>query len=110
MRDDSLVTLVRPQRWKLWLCAVAVAAVGTCYVVPAALATLFDISSAMLKLAASLVGIMVLVGACLAVRCRACGLSLIWHGVSTKSANDWLNWLLDVRTCPRCGHQERVNR
>ncbi|MFL6678825.1 MAG: hypothetical protein ACJ8IK_10830 [Burkholderiaceae bacterium] len=107
MSDGSRVTLVAPQRWKLWVCAAAVAAVGACYIVPDTLAALFVTSSAMLKLAASLAGLVVLVGACLAVRCQACGMSLVWHGVSTKSANDWLSWLLDVQTCPRCGHEER---
>ncbi len=107
MSNESYVTLVAPQRWKLRLCGAAEAAVGACYIVPDALATLFGTSPAMLELAASLAGLVVLVGACLAVRCRACGLSLVWHGVSTKSVNDWLNWLLDVRTCPRCGHEEQ---
>jgi hypothetical protein len=88
MSGESYVTLVAPQRWKLWLCAAAVAAVGACYIVPDALAALFGASPAMLKLAASLAGLVVLAGACLAVRCRACGLSLVWHGVSTKPAND----------------------
>lgn len=99
-----------PQRWKLWLSAAAVAAVGACYIVPDALATLFGTSPAMLTLAASLAGLVVLIGACLAVRCPACGLSLVWHGVSKKSANDWLAWLLDARTCPRCGHEEQTRR
>lgn len=107
MRDEPLVPLVNSQRWKLWLSALALAAVGACYVRPAALATFFGTTSAILKLAASLAGLAVLLGACLMIRCRACGLSLVWHGVSTKPANDWLKWLLDVRTCPRCGHEER---
>lgn len=107
MSDGSHVTLVAPQRWKLWICAAAVAAVGACYIAPDTLAALFGMSPAMLKLAASLAGLVVLVGACLAVRCQACGMSLVWHGVSTKSANNWLSWLLDVQTCPRCGHEER---
>ena len=109
MSDESHVTLVAPQRWKLSLCVAAVAAVaavGACYIVPDALATLFGTSPALLKLAASLAGLVVLIGACLAVRCASCGLSLVWHAVSKKSPNDWLAWLLDVRTCPRCGHEE----
>lgn len=107
MSDGSHETLVAPQRWKLWMCAAAVIAVGACYIAPETLAALVEMSPAMLKLAASLAGLLVLVGVCLAVRCPACGVSLVWHGVSTKSANDWLSWLLDVQTCPRCGHEER---
>lgn len=110
MREESFVTLVKPRRWKLWLCALAVAALGACYVWPTALATFFDTNSTMLKIASSPAGLIVLVGACLMIQCRACGLSLVWHGMSTKPANDWLTWLLDVQTCPRCGHEEQTNR
>ncbi len=110
MRDESHVALVKPQRWKLWLCALAVAALGASYVWPAALAIFFGTSSTILKIAASVAGFIVVVGACLMIRCRACGLSLVWHAMSTKPANDWLNWLLDVQTCPRCGHDEQANR
>jgi len=101
------VALVAPQRWKLWLGAVAVAAVGACYVAPDSLAALLGTSAAMLKLAASAAGLLTLAAACLGIRCQSCGLSLMWHAVSTKSANAWLGWLLDVHTCPRCGHEER---
>jgi len=110
MRDESVVTLVKPQRWKVWLCALAVAALGACYVWPTALASFFGTSPTILTIAASLAGLIVLVGACLMIRCRACGLSLVWHGMSTKPANDWLHWLLDVQTCPRCGHEEQANQ
>jgi hypothetical protein len=91
------VALVKRQRWKLWLCALAVAAVGACCMWATPVATLFGMNSTILELAASLAGLIVLVGGCLAVRCPACGLSLVWHGISTQPANDWLAWLLDVQ-------------
>lgn len=51
MRVRTFVPLVTSQRWKLWLCALAFAAVGSCYVWPAALANFFGTTSTMLKLA-----------------------------------------------------------
>ena len=110
MSGESFVTLVEPQRRTLWLCALALVAVGACATWPAALAPLFHSSSTTLKLAAWLAGLVVLAGACRMVRCRACGLSLVWHAMSTRPAGDWLAWLLDVRTCPRCALEERADR
>lgn len=107
--EEPFVPLVKSQRWKLWLCALAFAAVGACHLWPAALASLIGATSTILKLAGSLAGLIVLLGACFMIRCQACGLSLVWHGVSTKPADEWLKWLLDVRTCPRCGHEEHGN-
>lgn len=104
--DEPLAPLVKPQRWKLWLSALAFAAIGAVQVWPAGLAILFGSTAPVLKLAGSLAGLVLLLGACLMIRCRACGLSLVWHGVSTRPADEWLKWLLDVRTCPRCGHEE----
>lgn len=110
MSDEGDVALVASQRWKLWLCGVGVAAIGACYLAPAFLAAAFGTSPTVLTLAATAGGLTLLIGTCLSVRCPSCGLSLVWHGVSKKPASNWLVWLLDVRTCPRCGHRERPHQ
>jgi hypothetical protein len=102
--EETDVPLVASQRWKLWLCAVAVTAIGTCYLAPNLLAAAFGTSPVVVTLAATIAGLGLLIGACLSIRCPSCGLSLAWHGVSRRPASDWLTWLLAVRTCPRCGH------
>lgn len=109
MSNESYVALVAPQKWKLRLCGVAMAAVSTCYVAASLLADWFGINRTLLTLGATAGFLSVLIGACQSIKCPSCGLSLVWHGVSKKSASNCLVWLLDVRTCPRCGHQQQVH-
>lgn len=40
------------------------------------------------------------------LRCPACGRNLFWYGVNEKFGN-WVNWLLTVRTCPKCGYSAK---
>jgi hypothetical protein len=110
LNSESTVPLVSSQRWKLWLSGVVLAAVATCYLVPQPLAAMFGVSPTLITLSATAAGLALLIGACLSVRCPACGLSLVWHGVSKKAASGWLSWLLDVQTCPRCGHREQSRK
>jgi hypothetical protein len=100
----SGATLIRRHRGNLFACAGVLIGVGACYVAPERVAAVVGTSTAMLKLAASATGLAVLAWAASTVRCQRCGLSLVWHAVSTKPAGDWLRWLLEAKSCPRCGH------
>jgi hypothetical protein len=44
-----------------------------------------------------------LFGACLAIRCPACGSKWLWQAVREKHSSSWLAWLLEQKTCPTCG-------
>lgn len=39
---------------------------------------------------------------CTAIRCPNCGARWVWLGVSGKSSGQWLNWLLNQSSCPKC--------
>ena len=39
---------------------------------------------------------------CTTIRCRKCGIRLFWYAVSRQSAQNWLLWLLNESSCPRC--------
>lgn len=96
------------QRWKLWLAAAVLVVVGAGLVAPDAWSALTGGRPVMIKLAAMAAGLILLIGACAAVRCRSCGLGLLWYSLSRKGINAWLDWLLEARTCPRCGHEEKL--
>jgi hypothetical protein len=40
--------------------------------------------------------------ACSAIRCPSCGARWIWLGVSRNSSGQWLHWLLNQSSCPKC--------
>ena len=100
-------TLVSHQRWKLWLCGGGVALVTLGFAANTIIGRQIGIEPALVSLAASALGLVVLVAASLLIRCPSCGLSLVWYGVSKQSANAWLSWLLGAEVCPRCGFQHR---
>lgn len=39
---------------------------------------------------------------CFAIRCPNCGVRWVWLGVSGKSSGQWLEWLLNQSSCPKC--------
>jgi hypothetical protein len=48
------------------------------------------------------VGLASLIALFLAVRCPRCGARLVWLAVKEQSAGNWLPWLLQLRSCPKC--------
>jgi endogenous inhibitor of DNA gyrase (YacG/DUF329 family) len=97
------VSLVTPQRWKLWLWAALFTLSGAGIFVPDLLAAAIGASPVLVLAGAIALVIIVLVGVSLSIRCPACGLKLAWHALSKHAQHRWLAWLLDVRTCPKCG-------
>jgi len=37
------------------------------------------------------------------IRCRACGLKLLWHALTARPHQDSIEWFLVVDSCPGCG-------
>lgn len=105
MNQEFSRPLVHSQRWKLWLGAAAIGVVATVYVVPERIAELVSLEPVMLELVATTVGLAAMFAVWASVRCPSCGLRLISHAMSTKSANAWLSWLHDARSCPGCGYR-----
>jgi len=104
MNQEPARPLVHSQQWKLWLAAAAVAGVATAYFLPEGATAALSLRPVMLKLVATAIGLGVMFVAWTSVRCPNCGLRLVWHAMSTNSANDWLRRLLDAKSCPKCGY------
>jgi len=110
MNQEFLRPLLRSQGWKLWLGAAAVAVVATAYVLPERVAEIVRMQPVTLELVATAVGVATMFAVWAYVRCPSCGLRLIGHAISTKSANTWLSWLLDAKSCPECGYRPPRHR
>jgi hypothetical protein len=50
-----------------------------------------------------LVGILPIIVATFAIRCRRCGARWLWIAVSTHNLRQWWEWLLAQTVCPKCG-------
>ena len=37
------------------------------------------------------------------IRCRSCGLKLLWHALTARPHQDSVEWFLVVDSCPGCG-------
>jgi predicted RNA-binding Zn-ribbon protein involved in translation (DUF1610 family) len=110
MNTEAKATLVAVQRWKLWLWGIALGTVGIGLFAPSAVAGMLGVSTPAVLLCATACGVVVLVGASQSITCPACGLSLVWHGLSKQSHTVWLSWLFHVEVCPRCGHSNASSR
>lgn len=38
--------------------------------------------------------------------CPRCRLNLLWHAMTRAKDADWFSWVIDARSCPRCGYPE----
>ena len=61
-----------------------------------------------LSVAGIVVGVVSFIFGCVSIRCPKCNAPWVWQGVSGKSSNEWLNWLLNQSKCPKCGHDENT--
>ena len=105
MNREFLLPLVQSQRWKLWLAALGGVVVAIAYIAPEEVTGIVDAEPATLRLFAIVAGLVTMVALWASVRCPSCGLKLVWHAMSTESARAWLSWLLDAKSCPKCGYR-----
>lgn len=103
MNDDDLPTLVAPQKWLLWLAGAVLAVAGLGLFFPDAIDQLFGIDAVTVRLGALLLTFVTLAFTLFAIRCPHCGLRLVMYAMSRRGVGEWLQWLLTVKTCPRCG-------
>ena len=50
------------------------------------------------------IGILAMVLTCLLIRCETCGMRWVWAAVRNQDHQQWVNWLVAQRVCPRCGY------
>lgn len=55
-----------------------------------------------LMLVGIFVGIVSFIFGCVSIRCPNCNAPWVWQGVSGKSHNEWIRWLLNQSECPNC--------
>lgn len=99
---NPTLSLIAPQRSRLWLWATVLAVSGACAFAPEQLSRTVGIDVVYVMLSGIALGVVALLGASVSVRCPRCSLSLAWYALSKQNHSEWLSWLLDVRTCPRC--------
>ena len=102
----SHTKLLLHQRWKLWLLGLMFTIAGLLEFGGVAFGAYFGAPPSLVSLGGTVIAMAALLTGFLVLRCPKCHLSLLWHAVSTKPPGAWLGWLLDARTCPRCGFAE----
>ena len=107
---SDLPSLVEGQRWKLWLAGALLAVVAVGFLVPDGVSRVLGIAGVAVELGATALAFLSLGWATFVVRCRHCGLPLVKYAMSNQSIGQWLQWLLTVKRCPRCGadHAGRI--
>ena len=95
--DGDLPTLVEGHKWKLWLSGALLAVAGVGFILPN------SFGGVAIELGALLLTFVSLAWVSYTVRCWHCGLRLLMHAMSNQSIGQWLQWLLTVKRCPRCG-------
>ena len=99
-------TLIASQRWKLWVLGPIAVCAGLLLLWNRQLAFYVDADPFLVSLGGAVLGLTTLVAGCLTLRYPSCRLSLLWYGVSKKSVGSWLEWVLDIQKCPRCGFED----
>jgi hypothetical protein len=102
-RQGELPVLVEGQQWKLWLAGAMLAVAGAGFLVPDGIGRTLDVPGVSVQLGAMVLCLASLGWAAYAVRCRHCGLRLVMYAMSRQSIGQWLQWLLAVKRCPKCG-------
>jgi len=96
--------LVSSQKWKLWLALLGLLAAAALMTFEASITRALGAPRYLATLIGTALGLLTLLLAALAVRCPSCQLSLVWFAVSKQTSSLWLSWLLEAKSCPRCGH------
>lgn len=55
-----------------------------------------------LVLSGIFIGLGTFIYGCVSIRCPNCKSPWVWQGVSGKSHNEWVHWLLKQSKCPNC--------
>lgn len=40
------------------------------------------------------------------LKCPKCGVNLLWHVFGHAKYGNWLEWMLGLSACPKCGYRE----
>ena len=101
--ESNLPTLVAPQKKKLWLIGGMLAIAGIGFLFTDEISQILGATAVAVRLGTLVLTFGSLAVAFLTIRCPNCGLRLVLYAMSHKGMGKWLEWLLTVKTCPRCG-------
>ena len=106
VETNTRTPLLRNLRPKLLIGSTALAVFALGALFPDLLGRLFDVGTPFVVLVAlcGFVALLVWLGS--ATRCSNCRLSLLSYAIGHASDGNWLNWLLTMTKCPKCGHTE----
>jgi hypothetical protein len=104
----DLPALIAQQKFRLWLFGGMLGLAGLGLLFTEEIANILSVAALSVRFAALLVTFSALAAAFVAIRCPFCGLKLVFYAMSQKGVGEWLHWLLEVRTCPKCGQSHEV--
>lgn len=91
------------QGWKLWLLASLVIISGLSFFYSDEIKNWFGVAGVLVQLGLLILTFTALAWVFYSIRCRHCGLRLVQYSMTNKSAGEWLQWVIEVKTCPSCG-------
>ena len=108
--SSDLPALIAQQKRRLWLFGGMIGLAGLGLLFSEEIANTFGVASVWVRFAALIVTFSALAAAFLTIRCPHCGLRLVFYAMSHKGVGEWLQWLLEVRTCPKCGRPHEAEK
>lgn len=106
--SGDLPALIAQQKLRLWLFGGMLGLAGLGLLFPEEIANAFGVAAVSVRFATLILTLSALAAAFLTIRCPHCGLRLVFYAMSHKGAGEWLQWLLEVRTCPKCGSPHEI--
>lgn len=97
--------------WKqqrLWIATLVVALAVPGELFPATIASWIGVDAVWVELTSTLTFIIALIFSARSSRCPSCRLNLLFYAMGHEHAGNWFVWLLNVKTCPRCGCSHSV--
>ena len=107
-KDVAQESLIFPQFWKFYLGGVGGVISGIGLFATDYFSKLFDIDPNLFRLCATSFGLLLFVYCFLSIRCPSCRLALIGHSISKQPHNHWDIWLLNLKSCPKCGFTNKT--
>lgn len=109
---DTVTLLQRTnQSWKIWL-FVALLLIGCAATLLQGF--LYAPLGKELAIKIAVAGLGVLIGVFIwaagSIRCPECQQKLFLHAVTKEGFLTWFSWLLQVESCPKCGHGEEPRK
>jgi len=102
MESEKDIVLIYSQRHKLWIWGGLLIFSGVSPFFSEYIFYFLRIDPIVVDLGAVFIFLFSLLGAVFSIKCPKCRLGLVWYAMSKKDVGAWLEWLLNIKKCPRC--------